>query len=148
MSGKDSEKITIRPGPSRRLAAMLLITHGGAAALLPVLPIPAVAAWMLFLLIAFSLVYYWRLELLRLGPRAVRMVEWSGEGEWMLTDHKGSTTWAELDASSYLHPGLIILNFTLPNKDGRRHLILFRDGIDPALFRKLSVRLHLTARNQ
>ncbi len=142
MSGKDNEKITIRPGRSPRLAAMLLFTHGGAAALLPFLPVPILVACVLLLLLAGSLVHYWRRELLRKGRRAVTALEWSGEGTWTLTSPDGIERPAVLDGSSYLHPDLMVLNFNLP-EGGRRHAILTRDCIEPSLFRRLSARLKL-----
>ena len=142
MSGKDNEKITIRPGRSPRLAAMLLFVHGGAAALLPFLPIPVVVAWVLALLLACSLVHYWRRELLHKGRRAVTALEWSGEGIWTLTSPDGIEREAALDGSSYLHPDLMVLNFNL-SAGGRRHTLLTRDCIEPSLFRRLSARLKL-----
>ena len=145
MSGKDSQKITIRPGISRQLAAMLLIFHGSALVLLPFLPIPFLAACVLALLVAGSLAYYWRLELLRRGQRAVTIIEWSGEGEWIITGPDGVEHAAELDGSSYLHPRLMVLNFRL-SEGGRRHSILTRDCMESSLFRRLSVRLNLGGR--
>jgi toxin CptA len=142
MSGKDIEKITIRLGISRRLAALLLIFHGSAMALLPFLPIPFLITWVLALLVTGSLAYYWRLELLREGPRAVKVLEWNGKEEWLLTGPDGIEQTAVLDGSSYLHPKLMVLNFTL-SEGGRRHVILLPDSIDPSLFRRLSVRLKL-----
>lgn len=145
MSGKDKETITIRPGFSHRLAAMLLIFHGSAVALLPYLPIPFLVAWVLALLLTGSLAYYWRLELLRKGQRAVTMMEWSGEGIWTLTGADGIVREAVLDGSSYLDPWLMVLNFNL-TEGGRRHAILPRDCMEPLLFRRLSVRLNLGGR--
>ena len=145
MSGKDNQKITIRPGSSRQLAVMLLIFHGSALALLPFLPISFLATWVLALLLTGSLGYYWRLELLRRGQRAVTMIEWSGDGIWTLSGPDGVERKAVLDGSSYLHPRLMVLNFRL-SEGGRRHAILTRDCMEPSLFRRLSVRLNLGGR--
>jgi hypothetical protein len=140
MPGKGVTKISIRPGFSRQLAAYLLAIHGLAFGLAALLPLPWVYKIPLTLLVLYSLIHYWRSELLQRGARIVTAFEWRGEGEWLLWDMQQNPLAATLAGSTFVHPRLIILHFrTVAGK--RRSLCLPADRVDGEQLRRLRARL-------
>lgn len=72
--------------------------------------------------------------------RAVVRLIWSRQGQWRLVSADGAEHTAELQTDSYVHPWLVILNFTLQPK-GRASVVLFPDSLHDEDFRRLRVRL-------
>ena len=63
------------------------------------------------------------------------------DGRWLLQDQRGEMCQARLLPSSYLHPKLVILNFSLERFPRRRSLVLCPDSLDAQTLRQLRVRL-------
>jgi hypothetical protein len=103
---------------------------------------------MLLALVALSFYRNYRRHVLHRGRRAPRRVVCHGDGRWLLQDHRGEMQEARLLPSSYLHPRLVILNFTLRQRPRRRNLVLCPDSLDAQTLRQLRVRLRVVVQGQ
>jgi toxin CptA len=132
----------LRPWPSSRLASLLLAIHTAAAAVAVALPL--VWPWRALLLAAVLLsgVYMAAGPVLRRLPWSVREAVWQPDGAWTLTLGSGEEIEGRLLASSYVSTALVVLNFRC---SGWRpcSLVLFPDGLEPDVLRRLRVRLRL-----
>jgi len=108
--------------------------------LILLLPVP----WWLCLALTFLVVSsFWnqfRRQVLRSAPQAITALEWRADGSWLLTARNGNNMNLALKADSYVHPALVILNFS---GAGYRlfSVVLFRDSLDDDSFRRLRLRL-------
>ncbi len=153
-----SAVLLIEPRLSRRLAVLVLATHGG-----------ALVSWWLFLvlqmeaghgslwgygvglvgvssLIGASLVHHWRCHVWRSGRRAVRRAWWQADGHWRLELGDGGVCEARLARDYYVNPRVVVLNFSVEHATRRFSLVLFDDAVPGALHRRLRVRLSRIAR--
>jgi len=137
-------RLTLRA--SRRLAALLLLVHGGALTLTFTLPLSRL--FMLLLAVAISVSLVWSLGAARLKRRAIVELMWDTMGEWMLRDAAGGEMQARLLPGAYVHPQWVILNFVPVGqrwrwyRHGRRRtVILLNDMLDADSLRRLRVRL-------
>jgi hypothetical protein len=142
MNRQTPTPMILRPGFSRRLAAALLAVHAGGCGVLPMLPLPGLVSWFLWLLLAGSLVHYWRRDLSRQGRWAVTELRWDGTEVWTLFGPDGRPQTAKLHGSSYLQQWGMILNFSTGGWIGRTVLLL-EDNVEPEQLRQLSARLRL-----
>jgi hypothetical protein len=140
-----SMPMTIHPGYSGRLALLLSTIHAGGCALVPLLPISGTVSFLLLSLLVGSLAHFWRRDLLRRGRWAVTKLHWDGAETWTLFSPEQPPQAAQLRGSSYLHPRVMILNFSTAGWIGRR-VILLEDDVDPEQLRRLSARLNLRYR--
>jgi len=140
MSSPGSEApLRLEVGPSPRLAAALLLTHGGALGLLLAAPL---AGWLRLLLAATVLISLAAAVLRHLLPTrsgAVRELIWKPDGGWILVTGGGSRA-CRLRPGSYVHPLCTVLNFA---GDTRRSVLLLPDNVDVEQFRRLRGRLGL-----
>ncbi len=138
-SPESAAPLRIEPRFSPRLAALLLSSHGGAAAVLWPLGWP----WWLHLCavlgVAASLVVNWRRHVLRRGHRALQAAIWLSDGLWRLETAAGVLEGVELAPGCYVHPALVVLNFS--GKGQGYGLVLFADGLAPGVHRRLRIRL-------
>ncbi len=124
------------------LAAFLLVTHG--AALSVVVAMPVDWYWRLGLgaMVFASLINALGTQVLFLLPWAGREAIWRSDGTWTLTLVSGEQVEARLLPSTFVTPGLLVLNL----RCGRwrsRALVLVSDALGPDLLRRLRVRLRL-----
>jgi hypothetical protein len=130
----------LQPVASRQLAVFMVVTHGLAAVV--VLLMPALAlGWKipLWLLVAFSLRYFWRLHISRVAAHAVQEVRFY-QVDNCLVRLTAAGVFARLDDSSFLQPRLCVLN--LRTRAGKLHtLILLPDSVPPDSLRQLRVRV-------
>jgi len=126
--------LRLEPTPSRRLAALVLAAHMGAAAVALSLPGLLPLRFLLALLVALSLLRVW--------PAVVRRVAvtWGPEGDWWWRDRAGERA-VRLRADSYCSPAVVVLRFEAPR--WRRDVVLLPDSLDPEVLRRLRVRLRL-----
>lgn len=128
--------LVLEPRPSRRLITLFTGFHLGALVLLPALPLPASMLWALALLLGLSGYAVWR----QLRRRVV--LTWAADGGWWW-EEGGEALPLRLLADSTLLGGLVVLNFALEGRRGRRSLLLATDSLEPDLGRQLRVRLRL-----
>lgn len=97
--------------PSARLSTLLIAAHVVAAAALIALPL----SWFLIapalLPVAWSARHSVRLHGSRRAARAVVRMARASDGTWTLTCRDGRTHNAALQAGSFVHPLLLVLNF-------------------------------------
>jgi toxin CptA len=140
-STKSAPPLVLALRPSRILIALLALVHLGAVILLWLLPWPlAIRLAVISLLIANLLWVLRRLPGVR-GPRNLQCAEWLGDGRWLLHGFGGESFEAELQADSFVHPVLVVLNFRLRGSRAGRSLVLFRDALERETLRRLRVRL-------
>ncbi len=139
-SAKYATALSLEPRPSRRFALFTAATHGVAAAVM----VSAGMAWwidiLLCTLIAASAAYIYMRHVRLTHARAVLRLTWTRHGDWRLVYADGVAQTAELQGDSYVHPWLVVLNFSLQPK-GRASVVLFPDSLHEEDFRRLRVRL-------
>lgn len=131
--------------PSRRLAIYVLGVYATAASVVLALPVSRVviAGALLGLFLAGVHAYQRRVTLR--SRHAIVGLNRHADGTWLLHLADGATHQASLLPDSYLHPGLLVLNFRLGN-DRRRSVVLARDSADSTSLRRLRVALSLGVR--
>ncbi|WP_089727202.1 protein YgfX [Candidatus Thiosymbion oneisti] len=134
--------LRIRPRPSRILAVFLLVTHGAALSVVVALPLDWYWRSGLAILVLTSLINTIGTQVLFLVPWAGREAIWEPDGTWTLTLVSGKQVEARLLPSTFVTPGLLVLNL----RCGRWRscaMVLLPDTLDPDLLRRLRVRLRL-----
>jgi len=127
----------ISVSPSVRLAIALCVAHLAAAGLLWLVPIPPLGKGAFTLAIAVSLVYFLARNAALHAANAIVALELKSGGGISFHTRDGKWVDCELSGSSYVSPGLTIVNL-LPRGRGRtRHVILVPDNVDPRDFRRL-----------
>lgn len=127
----------ISVSPSVRLAIALCMAHLAAAGLLWLVPIAALGKGTFTVAIAVSLVYFLARYAVLHAANAIVALELKSGGGISFHTRGGKWVDCELSGSSYVSPGLTIVNL-LPRGRGRtRHVILVPDNVDPRDFRRL-----------
>lgn len=135
---KTSNPLRVDLRPSCRLAWLLGTAHGGAALLLPALPLPL---WMKLLmagLLLASAAHAVALHALRRGDSAVTAIELADREQLKLLTGDGLWLSGRLLGSSTVSIGLTLLNIRL-DRGGIRHVLITGDGIDADDYRRLRV---------
>ena len=78
----------------------------------------------------------------RRGRNAIRKLLLRGDGTWILSTGDCAHVQAVLQANSYVHPLVLVLNFICKDRR-RRSLVLMADALEPELLRKLRVKLRM-----
>jgi toxin CptA len=123
--------------PSVRLAIVLCLVHSIAAALLWLVPIPALGKAAVTLAIAISLVYFLARDAALHAAHAIVALELDDGGSLFFQTRGGRRVECDLLGSSYVSPGLTIVNMRPRNRAGARRAILVEDNVDPREFRRL-----------
>lgn len=135
----------IRPRPSRRLAALVLVAHGAALAVVFAIPLDWYWRVLLAAAVVGGLARALGAHVLYLAPRAVREATWDSDGTWTLTLVSGEREKASLLPSTYVTARLLVLSFRC-GRWRHRALVLTTDALEPNLLRRLRVRLRLAER--
>ncbi len=125
---------------SRYLACLLLLSYGGAGALLFFLPLSVWFVIPLLCLLSFDGYRHWRLSVKRNDPRAIVRLAWYEEDEWSLWRRDGSQMTCQGLRQSVNYPQLVVLNFSTGF-----NLVLLPDSADREQLRRLRVRLRMEA---
>ncbi len=136
-----SVTLNLELGPSRWLAILLVIAHGGALALFTVLPL---AWWWRIFLAGALLLSLWltlNRHALRRGERAITRLVWDSDDTWLLIHADGKEQRAQLKPGSYVSPRLVILNFDGGRFGWQQSVVLLADALDAESLRKLRARL-------
>lgn len=166
-SAKSVAPLRLELGTSRKLIALILVSHAGALLLVWTLPWPGYSLLGLSLCILISLYLSWQWHV----SQPVRELLWDAHDQWWFTDSRGRTVKADLLPQSYIHPGILVLLFKVaggsaalrtasstqttfathastPNGRSylqrRRAVVVFTDAADTELLRQLRVRLKTT----
>ena len=153
MSVIASPSLRLEPRRSYRLAALLLVAHGGALALLTLTPVMIGAKWVLGAGLLASLNVTLNTHALLRAKQALVALWWDADGQWTLREVGGREFAARLVPGSYVTASLIILTFDAVAEDAQgrlaavfkrwrhRSLVLMPDSLEAAQLRQLRVRL-------
>jgi len=142
LSGKYAAPLRLELGPSRTLAAWLLLVHGAPLCLLLLLPLNA---WLNLATVSAagsSLLDAWRRQVRRNHPDAVRSLLWKDAGQCQLTLQSGQRQSVRLAAQAFILPWMVVLHFNTPRRR-LRYLLVLPDMLDEDVFRRLRVYLKL-----
>lgn len=135
----DLVMLKIKLRASWRLAAVLLIAHGAAIALIVVVSIPQwlglVAATALILSCLVSV----RRTGLLLAPASTISIEISSDDVLTVQTRRGEWIECEVLASTYVASFLTVLNLREVERERIRHVVVLSDSIDAENFRNLRV---------
>lgn len=131
-------------GRSYRLAAVLSLVHVLALWMVWVSMFPVVGQWAFSLLIGLSMLSVLRRHVARVGTGAIRQLFWDADGIWRLVDTGGHEHMVERQGEFLRTPWLVILNFR-QESGGRFAAVVPRDAVDAQAFRRLRMRLRVTA---
>lgn len=133
-------RVSLRP--SRQVLIYLVVSHLAAAA--AVLLSSTYQPWALLLLptLAWSALRLTLRHATLRAPDALVGLERDVDGTWWLHRRDGQVLARPLRRDSYLHPGLLVLNFGAPWPAGTS-VVIARDSTDSVHFRRLRVCLRL-----
>ena len=127
----------IAVGPSALIAVAVSIVHVGAAAVLWLVPIPVLGKAVFTLAIALSLVYFMARDAALHAPGAIVALELGEQGAIACQTRDGAWLNCELLGSTYVSPGMTVVNLRARGWGGQRRVILVPDNVDPEDFRRL-----------
>jgi toxin CptA len=133
------QRVTI--SPSVRIALALCLVHGIAAALLWLVPIPALGKAAFTLAIAISLVYLLARDATLHAAHAIVALELDDSGTVCFQTRSGRRVECELMGSSYVSPSLTVVSMRPRGRGGTRRVVLVEDNVEPRDFRRLRARL-------
>ncbi len=111
--------------------------------ILLMLDLSVVIQILVIIFVLISLYYNLRLHPLLRAEYSIVALCWREDNEWQLTQRDGEKIYAQLNMNSYMHPLLVVLNFSIVGTKINRSVIIFFDAIDNNTFRQLRVRLRL-----
>lgn len=123
--------------PSVRLALALCLVHGIAAALLWLVPIPALGRAVFTLAIAISLVYVLARDATLHAAHAIVALELDDSGTVFFQTRDGRRVECALLGSSYVSSSLTIVSLRPRGGAGTRRVVLVEDNVEPRNFRRL-----------
>lgn len=132
--------IDLKLKPSMRGLQWIFVLHIIPVGVLPFAAKPGPQLAMLVGAFAISWLWLRRHPALGFGKRALKRLLWNADGSWLVEDHEGRRSEAQLLPSTYVRPRLMVLNFVL-NSGGKRTRILLGDEADPEILRRLRARL-------
>ena len=129
--------------PSRLYAILLFALHLGSALVVYLTNIPWIVKWVLFVLIASSLAYFWIRDVKLRLPFSWREIFLTGN-DLIITTHDGSQVTGLVLDYSVVFSYFIILRL----RDESRYIepcrIFFKDAVSPERFRQLCVQLRFS----
>jgi len=130
-----AQRISVRP--SVLIAVAISILHVGAAAVVWLVPIPVLGKAVFTLAIAVSLIYFMARDAALHASRSIVALELREEGGIACQTRNGAWLECELLGSSYVAPGMTIINLRARGWMGYRRVILVPDNVDVEDFRRL-----------
>lgn len=123
--------------PSVRLAAATCVVHCLAAVLLWLVPLPVSGKAAVTLAIAVSLVFFLARDAALHAANAIIALEIGDDDSVSYQTRDGEWVICELLDSSYVSPGLTIVNLLPHGRRRTRRVILLPDNVAPRDFRRL-----------
>jgi toxin CptA len=137
------DSLTLELGSSRVLTAVLAALHGGAGALMLVVPLALAPRIALLALIALSLYRTVSVHGLRRSRDAVTALTLGGDDECALR-RRGSTDWEPgRVVDRWVQPWVTLLTVRCENRRRPASVVICADAVAPDSFRRLRVRLRL-----
>jgi hypothetical protein len=127
------------------LAVVLSALHVAAGALAALMPIPAWAKAISIVAVLWSLKHCLGEVALLRSPGAIVAVDVTREGRVFCRTRRGEWLDCELLPSSFVSYRLTILNLRVRRTQRTHHVVLCRDNVDPADFRRLRAWLRWAA---
>ena len=130
--------LRIKLQPSRILTTFIITSHVLTFGVLWILPVQGSVIFLLLLVLLMST--YASLKKYIFERYRIHEIIYDSDGDWKLLIGHNEEIFVDLQADSYRHPFLSILNFrTVDNK--KYSVILLPDNVDRESFRKLRVLL-------
>jgi hypothetical protein len=142
LSTQYAAPLRLELGPSRALAAWLIVVHASPLALLPLLHLPLWLNLAISATVLCGLFDAWRRRVRRGHPDAVRTVLWKEAGHCQLILNSGQQRRVSLAAQAFILPWMVVLHFKTPQRR-LRYLLVLSDMLDDETFRRLRVRLRI-----
>jgi len=133
------ERLSLRLGPSRFLAAMLGGAHVVAAAALWLAPITMVYALACSVALAMHLAWVMRRHAFRTDASALIELEVVDDGSVSVRTRAGVRRVCRVAGSSFVSPVLTVLNLRSETGRATHHVLVAADSVDTNGFRQLRV---------
>ena len=134
-----AERLSLRLGSSRLLAATLLGAHAMAAAALWLSTVPAVFALACSLALSVHLARVVRRDALRTDPLALTELDVLENGAVSVCTRSGLQRAYRVGRSSFVSPLLVVLSLRPEAGRWRRQVLIAADSVDADNFRRLRV---------
>jgi len=131
--------------PSRYLAALLLLIHGGAILCLLLVRLPWWVSLLGGIAVVYSFMSTFQHHVALRRPRSVLKCWVDLDNKWQLQLRNGKTSAAQLKGNSVVTNLIIILNFKLEEKTQTMTVLICPDAVRPEAYRHL--RAWLLAKN-
>lgn len=125
--------------PSRILAAILVLAHGAAIAMVVLAGLPLWPALIAIAALVASLVYDVRQTALLRAPDAVSAFEITADDKFSIQTRSGECLECEVLGSTYVTYFLTILNLKAIDSGKNKRAVILPDSLDAEDFRKLRV---------
>ena len=133
--GVPAHRISVRP--SVLIAVAVSMVHVGAAAVVWIVPVPVTIKAALTLAIAVSLIYFMARDAALHASRSIVALELREDGGIACQTRDDAWLECELLGSSYVSPGMTVINLRARGWLGYRRVILVPDNVDAEDFRRL-----------
>jgi toxin CptA len=130
-----AHRISVRP--SVLIAVAVSIVHVAAAVLLWIVPVPVTVKAALTLAVAVSLIYFMARDAALHAARSIVALELREDGGIACQTRNGAWLECVLLGSSYVSPGMTVVNLQARGWLGYRRVILVPDNVDAEDFRRL-----------
>jgi toxin CptA len=130
-----AHRVTVRS--SALIAVAVSIAHLAAGVVLWVVPIPVMGKAVFTLAIAVSLIYFMARDAALHTAGSIVALELRDDGEIACQTRDGAWLDCALLGSSYVSPGMTVVNLRPRGRMGARRVILVPDNVDAEDFRRL-----------
>jgi len=133
------ERLSLRLGPSRLLAAVLAGAHVVAGAALWLAPVPVTYALACSVVLSVHLVWVVRRHALRTDDRALINLDLTDDGSVSVCTRAGLLRAYRVAGSTFVSPLLTVLSLRSETAPWTRRVLIPADSVDPDSFRRLRV---------
>jgi len=133
------ERLSLRLGPSRLLAAVFAGAHVVAGAALWLAPVPVIYALVCSGALSIHLIWVVRRHALRSDARALIDLELTEDGSVSGRTRAGLRRAYRVAGSSFVSPFLTVLSLRSETAPWTRHVLIPADSVDADSFRRLRV---------
>ena len=130
-----AQRISVRP--SVLIAVAVSLVHVAAAGVLWIVPLPVTVKAALTLAIAVSLIYFMARDAALHAARSIVALELREDGGIACQNRNGAWLDCKLLGSTYVSPGMTVVNLRVRGWFGSRRVILVPDNVDADDFRRL-----------
>jgi toxin CptA len=123
------------------LILSLIAAHGFAAGMIWMVPWPYGARLGLLAALAGSAVFYLRRDGLRAMAHSIVALRLASDCRVEIQTRRGEWLEGELLGTTFVTPGLAVVNMKPRERRFARHVVIFPDAVDPEDFRRLRVLL-------